>query len=73
MVPPEAIREASVSITVSTDIVCDVCHDWIHGTSGPRSNAKEARRVAKRKGWRRTTIDGTKVDVCPKCRRAGVT
>lgn len=54
-----------VSITVTTDVFCDGpdCADWVHGTTGTRPNAAEARSNARRYGWKR--IDGK--DYCPDC------
>lgn len=53
-----------MSITVTTDIVCDECGDWRHGVSGMASAAKAARaEVHRRYGFRR--IDGK--DLCAKC------
>ena len=58
-----------MSITVTTDVFCDFCDDWVFGTEGPRQNSTEARATAKRHGWERIlSYSGSYVDVCPKCK-----
>lgn len=57
-----------MSITISTDVFCDGfedCSQWIEGTTGPRSDAKAARKNAKRYGWKR--VRGK--DYCPDCQK----
>lgn len=56
-----------MSICVTTDIFCDgdECSDWVHGTTGPRPNSKDARTSARRAGWLITS----RHDLCPTCRR----
>jgi hypothetical protein len=57
-----------VSITITTDVFCDGCADWTHGTTGPSPNAREARRAAKRCGWARVKGPGVEMlDLCPEC------
>lgn len=52
-----------MSITITTDVFCDECNDWVHGTTGPRSATREARSVARANGWK-CDRDG---DLCPTC------
>ncbi len=57
-----------MSITVSTDVFCDVCHvEWVHGGTGCRKRTAEARREARAHGYKTTFKDGELIDVCPKC------
>ena len=57
-----------MSITVSTDVFCDICGCWVEGTCGPKSQAREARRRAKKEGWLRCHSPfGCLIDVCPRC------
>ena len=53
-----------MSISKQITLKCDVCFgdsDEAHWT------AAEARRVAREEGWRRRTIGGRLLDVCPEC------
>ena len=52
-----------MSITITTDVFCDLCGDWTHGAVGVKILAKEARRASLRAGW---TNRGGK-DICPNC------
>jgi len=55
-----------MSITVSSDVFCDGdgCSIWVEGVTGPRSDAVNARKNAKRRyGWT-ITRNG---DFCPPC------
>lgn len=54
-----------MSLTISTDVFCDGagCSQWTHGCTGPRTDAKAARKIAKREGW--GTAAGR--DFCPAC------
>lgn len=64
-----------MSATVSTDIFCDNCPDWIHGVTGPRQDMDKARAVAAAVGWTRHRLGrGRLVDLCPDCtKERGVT
>lgn len=55
-----------MSITVTTDVLCDGigCSQWIHGVTGPRTDARSARNNARRDGWSVTS----RGDLCPDCR-----
>ncbi len=59
-----------MSITVTTDVFCDskTCISWVFGTTAEVVRKKEARRVAKMRGWERIKADGRLTDVCPWCR-----
>lgn len=54
-----------MNITITTDVFCDGddCSDWTHGTCGARTDAKTARKQAKRAGW----YIGRGIDLCPMC------
>lgn len=52
-----------MSITISTDVVCDECSAWIDGTFANRPMVAQARRQAKLLGWSRR---GGR-DLCPEC------
>jgi uncharacterized Zn finger protein (UPF0148 family) len=56
-----------VSITITTDVFCDVCGDWVDGVSSTKPLPKKALSAAKRDGWIRVKRDGKTIDVCPKC------
>lgn len=58
-----------MSITVTTDIFCTDCSQWIHGTISNRAKIREARRIAKKEGWNyiKSPYMGKMVDVCPEC------
>lgn len=53
-----------MSATISTDIVCDRCDDWMHGCTGDAPNRKLARERARRIGWRCDYHGG---DICERC------
>lgn len=55
-----------MSLTISTDVFCDGpnCSQWVHGVTGPRTDAVAARIQAKREGWAITR----KTDLCPDCK-----
>lgn len=57
-----------MSFIVTTDVQCDRCGNWEHGTTGPRPNKPEARLVAKRHGWATMLMEnGERGDLCPRC------
>ena len=59
-----------MSITITTDVFCDVCETaWVHGITGLKAGIRCARRRAKERGWNRhrLPISGKMIDVCPEC------
>ena len=56
-----------MSITVTSDVFCDVCSQWVFGYVGPRMSHSKARRRAQGEGWKRIKIGGKLQDVCPDC------
>lgn len=59
-----------MSITVTTDVFCDVCNDWVEGVSGRDFADKEnARKHAKQHGWIMMYWDGKLIDLCPECQK----
>jgi hypothetical protein len=58
-----------VSITITTDVMCDGCGDWTHGVTGAGPSGVAARRVAKRCGWAHVkgAPGGGMLDLCPEC------
>ena len=58
-----------MSITISMDVFCNYCGNWVHGTTGYKLGARRARRNAKREGWvrRLSPATGKMIDVCPVC------
>jgi len=52
-----------MSFTVTIDVRCDTCTDWIDGTRGQLTTKREAREAAKRAGWKYS--EGR--DICPQC------
>lgn len=56
-----------MSATITTDIFCDVCGDWIHGASLRKEAVAFARRKAKESGWVYRLVDGEYKDICPEC------
>lgn len=63
------LGECAMSITISTDVFCDICSKWIHGGTGRKTNIRRARRKAKEAGWLRcaSPFSGKMSDVCPSC------
>jgi len=55
-----------MSVTISTDVFCDQCGNWIEGVTGAKPRHKEARRVAKEAGWSYHPSHGYQ-DLCPIC------
>lgn len=55
-----------MSLTISTDVFCDRCSGWSTGftVTGPRTNARKARKIAKAHGWH---IGRGGMDLCPDC------
>lgn len=56
-----------MNTTITTDIFCDICHDWICGVTGIEPHIKQARKVAKQNGWTRRRVNGRMLDLCTKC------
>lgn len=56
-------------IRVSTDIFCDVCGNWAHGTVGDKVDARKTRETAKYNGWERgwSYTKRKYIDYCPTC------
>lgn len=52
-----------MSYTVTTDIFCDLCNDWTSGVSKTKVDIKNARAIAKDRGW----IRKNNKDICPVC------
>lgn len=63
-----------MSITVTTDVFCDVCSEWIEGVSAATYGnvAGQARGIAYAQGWRRIKLNGKLSDVCPRCLKRSV-
>lgn len=57
-----------MSITITTDVFCDVCGKWIHGVTGSRPDRRTARHRAKANGWIRRLCNGKMIDECSLCR-----
>lgn len=57
-----------MSLTITTDIMCDRCSQWDRNVSvtGPRTNARLARKRAARRGWSITRG----LELCPDCVKA---
>lgn len=58
-----------MSITITTDVFCDICGTWTFGDVGPKPKIQEARQVARQKGWLRcrSPISGEMSDICDNC------
>lgn len=56
-----------MSITITTDVVCDRCANWYGGATGAAPLRMRARRAARACGWTRKAIDGEMLDLCPTC------
>ena len=58
-----------MSITVSTDVFCDVCGCWDHGTTGPKVDKTQALKSVKvNYGWTTRKVGGKLTDLCPNCK-----
>lgn len=53
-----------MSITVTTDVFCDQCGDWVFGIASHKIENKKARLNAKKQGWLRIKNQ----DICPSCK-----
>lgn len=58
-----------MSITISVDVFCNYCPNWVHGMMGYKPGVRRARRKAKAEGWvrRLSPATGMMVDICPAC------
>ena len=58
-----------MSITIVTDVFCDICGVWIHGAWGQEPLVQQARKAVKKVGWLRcrSPFDGRLIDACPGC------
>lgn len=54
-------------VRVTTDVFCDECGDWVHGTISNEKQAIFARAVAREQGWIVRRRPGRMVDICPRC------
>lgn len=52
-----------MSFTITTDVFCDKCGDWIHGVAASATMKAEAWAKARTSGWSKK--DGK--HVCPMC------
>ena len=53
---------------LTTDIFCDICGNWEHGPVSHKPEPKLARKILKKKGWKRSRDpEGELQDVCPEC------
>lgn len=61
-----------MSVTVTTDIFCDRCGDWMEGVSGRTFVDKRlARRKARTEGWvyKYDHTENKYKDFCPNCKK----
>ena len=59
-----------MSITVTTDVFCDICEsNWVLGYVGAIEERKKARKTARDKGWNRKWNKRKRrwEDICPRC------
>jgi hypothetical protein len=56
-----------MTIRYTTDIFCDQCANWLHGTISEQPKGQECLDMARELGWTRKVIRGRKVDLCPEC------
>jgi hypothetical protein len=57
-----------MSVSVTTDIFCDICHyNWISGLTSHTMQSVRARQIARMAGWTRVRIAGRFLDICPEC------
>lgn len=61
-----------MSVTVTTDIVCDRCGVWETGVTGRTKAAiNDARAKVKEGGWTTKKVDSKHIDLCPGCSNEG--
>lgn len=56
-----------MSITITTDVFCDKCNEWVFGATEGHARPKEARERARKAGWKRKRVEGRTFDLCPTC------
>jgi predicted DsbA family dithiol-disulfide isomerase len=60
-----------MSITISTDVFCDICSIWnqdLTQFSTKKAQIKRVRKTAKYAGWKKVRISGQTFDLCPNCK-----
>ena len=58
-----------MSITITTDVFCEMCTEWVFGAVGSEADIHAARRNAKKQGWFYIKHNGYMIDVCPTCKQ----
>ncbi len=58
-----------MTILITTNVHCDYCHNWIHGTVWQKPGRQAVRRLAHDMGWiaRRSGGGEPLLDICPEC------
>jgi hypothetical protein len=56
-----------MSLTITTDVFCDLCPGWVNGKTGGSIEAEAARQSAKGAGWQRIRVDNKLYDICKDC------
>jgi hypothetical protein len=58
-----------MSITVTTEIFCSWCSNWLEGTVTAHAQIQQSRAIARKDGWAfRWSINRQRFeDVCPDC------
>lgn len=58
-----------MSITVTTDVFCDWCSNWIEGTVAKCAHTQKSRAMAQESGWifRWSVARQRYEDICPGC------
>lgn len=56
-----------MSITITTDVFCNICSNWEHGVSTDKAKIRLAREIAHEGGWITKRRDGKLKDFCPEC------
>ena len=58
-----------MSISITTDVFCDICGSWTFGAVGSKSSPQAARCNARRQGWLRcrSPISNKMSDICDVC------
>ena len=62
-----------MTVKITTDVFCDCCRNWVHGTVWLEPERRQARRLAHELGWItcRSVGGGPMLDICPGCQEAG--
>ena len=58
-----------MSIVITTGVFCDICNNWVFGTTARKPKARFARYRAKKVGWARRLRDDKMIDICPHCQK----